>query len=402
MTRRHPLGGKTAAALIVATVFGLASISAAASSGDTTPPDSSAPTSGGGDATFTDEGGLTRYTSPAGLTEDIVTRGPDGEVPVWYTDLTLTPDEVADVQGRGLRAAIVWHFTSPFMSAITLGARNTFEELGIEVVSETSAEGDDAALQNNIQSALALDPDIMLSIALDPVADAAAFRQAVDAGVHVVFLSVKPDGFEVGADYVSLVTYDIAGLGAVTAHAMGEDLGDGAKVGVILYDANFYVTNQREQVFLDTLHSEYPDIEIVAQEPMADPARTEEIANAMMAQHPEIEAIFAPWDTAAEGVVAALRQLGRDDVGVYTIDVGNTNALDMASGGIIREMTSTLAVEFGSTSAIAGAYGVLGKEAPPMVIIPVFAVRADNLQEAWPAVFGAPLPDDIASALDES
>lgn len=401
MTTRRTHCGIVAGALIVTTLVGSASITSAGSSDDTTP-GSTMPAAEAEGPTYADDGGLTRFTSPVELTDDIVTRGPDGEVPVWYTDLTLTSDEVAEVQGRGLRAAIVWHFTSPFMAALSAGAKQTFEELGVEVVSETSAEGDDAALQNNIQSALALDPDIMLSIALDPVADAAAFRPVVDAGVSLVFASVKPGGFRAGTDYVSLVTYDIAGLGQVTADAMGGDLGDDARVGVIYYDANFYVTNQREEVFLDTLQSDYPGIEIVAQSPMADPARVEEVANAMLTQHPEIEAIFAPWDTAAEGVVAALRQLGRDDVGVYTIDLGNTNALDMASGGVIREMTSTLAVEFGSTAAIAGAFGALDKEAPSMAVVPSFAVRAENLPEAWLATFGKPLPDDIAAALDAS
>lgn len=399
MTRRSAGRGVAFGALTVVSLAGPGSIAFAGSSDDSTPGSSSPSTDTGG-PTYTDEGGLTRFTSPIELTDEIETRGPDGEVPVWYTDLTLTSDEVAEVEDQGLRAAIVWHFTSPFMAALSAGARQTFEELGVEVVSETSAEGDDAALQNNVQSALALEPDIMLSIALDPVADAAAFRPVIDAGVSLVFASVKPDGFSVGTDYVSLVTYDIAGLGQVTADAMGADLGDGAKVGVIYYDANFYVTNQREDVFLDTLQSDYPGIEVVAQSPMADPARVEDVANAMLTQHPEIEAIFAPWDTAAEGVVAALRQLGRDDVGVYTIDLGNTNALDMAAGGAIREMTSTLAVEFGSTAAIAGAFGALDKEAPPMVIVPAFAVRADNLPAGWLATFGEPLPDDIAAALD--
>jgi ribose transport system substrate-binding protein len=348
--------------------------------------------------TYTDAGGLTRVKSPVKL-GDTTTRGPDGEVPSWYDTLELTKDEVAKVKSGNYRAAIVWHFTSPFMAALSQGAKQAFEEMGIEVVAETSAEGDDAALQNNIQSALALKPDIMLSIALDPKADAAAFQPAVDAGVKTVFASVKPEGYQAGKDYVSLVTYDLAGLGEVTADALAEGIGGEGDIGFIYYDANFYVTNQREEVAEQTIRANYPDINIVAKEPMADPAKVEDVASAMIAKHPEIKAIFAPWDTAAEGVVAALRQAGRDDVKVYTIDLGNTNALNMASGGMVKEMTSTLATEFGSTMAIAGAYGVLGKEAPEMLIVPAFPVTQDNLAEGWESTFGQTLPTDIASAL---
>jgi ribose transport system substrate-binding protein len=349
--------------------------------------------------TYTDDGGLTRYSPPGDLPAEIVTRGPDGEVPVWYNTVVLSKDEVAQLKDQGLRAAIVWHLDSPFMSAITDGVEGTFEDLGVEVVSVTSAEGDDAKLQNNIQTALTLDPDIIVSIALDPVADKAAFRPAVDSGVKLVFASVKPDGYEPGTDYVSLVTYDIAGLGQVTADAMGKGVGDGGKVGVIYFDANFYVTNQREDVFADTLAEDYPGIEVVAREPMSDPSKVEDVALAMMAQNPEIQAIFAPWDTAAEGVVAALRQLGRSDVKVYTIDLGATNAVDMANEGNIVEMTSTLAVEFGNTLAISGAYGVLGKEIAPMVIVPAFAVDKSNLEDGWEMTFGTSLPADIQAAL---
>lgn len=349
--------------------------------------------------TYTDQGGLTRYKSPVNLSDNIVTRGPDGEVPVWYNTLQLSKADVDAIKGKNLRAAIVFHLTSPFNNAIMDGAKKTFEQMGIKVVAESSAEGDDAKLQNNIQTALALKPDIMFSIALDPVADRAAFQSVANAGVKLVFGSVKPEGFKAGKDYTSLVTYDISGLGDVTADAMGKGVGGEGKVGVMYYDANFFITNQREKVFLDTLKAKYPKIDIVDRAPMSDPARAEDVANAMLAKHPDMKAIFAPWDTAAEGVVAALRQLGRTDIKVYTIDLGATNALDMAKGGNIAEMTSTLAVEFGSTAAIAGAYGVLGKQAPSMAIVPAFAVDKGNLPAGWETTFGTALPTDVQNAL---
>jgi ribose transport system substrate-binding protein len=386
------------AAIIAAVVMGATGCTGESSP---SPEQSSANAAAQADATYKDAGGLTRYKSPIPLSSNIATRGPDGEVPVWYNTLSLTKAEVAKVRAAKYRAAIVWHLTSPFMSALTTGAKKTFGELGIDVVSESSAEGDDAKLQNNIQTALALKPDIILTIALDPVADAAAFKPAVDAGVKMVFVSVKPTAYKPGSEYTSLVTYDLAGLGQVTADALGQGVNKQAKVGVIYYDANFYVTNQREAIFAQTLSKKYPNVQVVDRVPMSDPSKVEDVATAMIARHPDIKAIFAPWDTAAEGVVAALRQLGREDVKVYTIDLGNTNVLEMAKGGIVKEMTSTLAVEFGSTAAIAGTYGVLGKQAPPMVIVPAFPVTKDNLGAGWEATFGDALPADIKSALGQ-
>lgn len=345
-----------------------------------------------------DPGGLNRYVPPQPLSGAIETRGPDGEVPVWYQDLQLTAAEMRKVRAGKYRAAMVWHTESPFMNALGKGVEETYRALGIQVVSKTSANFDQATLANNVRSVLALNPDVIITIAIDPVADVATFKPAVAKGVKLVFASVKPQGYTAGKEYVSLVTYDLAGLGNATADALGKDLGGKGKIAQIYYDANFYVTNQRERAFEKTLASKYPEIEVVERAPMADAATVEEVAAALIARHPDIKAIFAPWDTAAEGVVAAIRNAGRDDVGVYTIDLGNTNALDMARGGVVKEMTSTLAVEFGNSLAIAGAYGLLGKKAPPMAIVPAFAVTKDNLAQGWESTFGVSLPKDIAAA----
>lgn len=345
-----------------------------------------------------DAGGLSRYVSPVSLPASTDTRGPDGEKPVWYTQLNLTSTEVQRVKAGNYRAAIVWQEASPFMNALGRGVEQTYKALGIKIVSTTAANFDQTTLANNVRSVLALKPDVIITIAIDPVADVATFKPAVDKGVKLVFASVKPQNYKAGKEYVSLVTYDLSGLGNATADAVGNGLGGQGKIGQIYYDANFYVTNQREKAFEQTLKSKYPGIEVVDRAPMADPAKVEDVAAAMIARHPDIKAIFAPWDTAAEGVVAALRNAGRTDVGVYTIDLGNTNALEMAKGGMIKEMTSTLAVEFGNSLAVAGAYGLLGKKAPPMVIVPAFPVTKDNLAKGWESTFGVSLPTDIAAA----
>jgi ribose transport system substrate-binding protein len=368
-------------------------------SGCTSTPSDPAPEGPGAieGVSYVDDAGVLRFNSPVDL-GDTATVGPDGEIPSWYTDLQLTAEEADDIRGRELRAALVWHTTSPFMDAVSSGAKATFEALGIDVVAETNANFDSNTLANDLQTVLALQPDIIVSIAIDPVADVAAFQPVVDQGVQLAFGSVKPDGYTAGDQYTSLVTYDLAGLGTETADALADDLGDSGKIGYIYYDANFYVTNQREAAFEQRLADAHPGIEVVDRVAMADPARAEEVASALLAQHPEIQAIFAPWDTAAEGVAAAVRNAGRTDVGIYTIDLGNTNALDMAAGGLIKEMTSTLAVEFGTSLALSGVYGVLGKEAPAMVIVPAFPVNKDNLAEGWASTFGQELPADIAAA----
>ena len=59
---------------------------------------------------------------------------------------------------------------------------------------------------------------------------------------------------------------------------MADALGKKGKVGYIFHDADFYVTNQRDGAFKATIEPDYPDMKIVAEAGMADPARSEEIA----------------------------------------------------------------------------------------------------------------------------
>ena len=57
---------------------------------------------------------------------------------------------------------------------------------------------------------------------------------------------------------------------------MAAALGGKGKVGYIFHDANFYVTNQRDGAFKETIETDYPDMQIVAEQGMADPARAED------------------------------------------------------------------------------------------------------------------------------
>ena len=93
------------------------------------------------------------------------------------------------VQAKGYSAALLWHDQSDFVNAVTAGASDEFERLGIEVVAVTSAGFDAAKQRSDIETALAKNPDIILSLPLDPVTSAAAFEEAKEAGsrAHVPF-----------------------------------------------------------------------------------------------------------------------------------------------------------------------------------------------------------------------
>ena len=116
------------------------------------------------------------------------TIGPQGESATLSASVTVPDDKVQMLKSGNYKAALLWHDQSDFVNAVTAGATDEFNRLGIEVVAETSAGFDAAKQRSDIETALAKEPDIILSLPLDPVTSAAAFKEAKEAGVKLVFL----------------------------------------------------------------------------------------------------------------------------------------------------------------------------------------------------------------------
>jgi ribose transport system substrate-binding protein len=321
--------------------------------------------------------------------------GPNGEIPGALDELSLDETEAQAIRDGEYTAAFVWHTTSEFVDAVETGARAEFDELGIEVVASTQAGFDSATQANNLQTVLALSPDIIIATAVDPTSAAASFQPALDAGAKVVIMTTPPAGWSAGNEFVSIVTEDLALAGKANAELLGDALGGEGQIAYMFHDADFWFTNQRDESFKNWMSFLYPDIEIVAEEGFTDEARTQEIAAALLARNPDVTGIYVPWATAAQGVVAALRDLGRGDVKVVTNDLDAALAADMIAGGNVVGLVGNGAIGIGTGLAIAGAYGLLDKEAPALVASTPIAVTADNLDEAWLEDYGVEPPSSI-------
>src|SRR5215217_8655824 len=184
----------------------------------------------------------------------VFSTGPQGESPTAASEITLTEDELAQIKGMGATAAIVMHYSGDDWSAAQIaGLRDQFGKMGIEVIAETNAGFKPETQVSDIETVLARNPSIMVSIPTDPVATASAYRQAVDQGVKIVFMDNVPQGFTPGTDYVSVVSADNYGNGIVSAHLMAEALGDEGQVGIVFFSADFFVTQQRYDAFKSTI-----------------------------------------------------------------------------------------------------------------------------------------------------
>jgi ribose transport system substrate-binding protein len=327
------------------------------------------------------------------------TVGPSGEAATPTAQITLDDAQAATLKDKGLKAALLWHDQSDFVNAVTAGADDEFKRLGIEVVATTSASFDSAKQLSDIETTLALKPDIILSLPLDPVASAAAFKKASAQGVKLVFLSNLPKDYKQPADYAAIVTDDLFQMGAQAADTLAKAMGGKGKVGWIYHDAQYYVTNQRDNAFKTTIETKYPDMQIVAKAGITDPARAEEIANAMLLQNPDLGGIYVTWAGPAEGVLAALRASGNKTTKIVTLDLSEPIALDMVKGGNVAGIVADEAYELGRAMADVGARAVLGVDNPPFIVAPALTVTKENLAEGWQKSLHKDAPQSVLDAL---
>jgi ribose transport system substrate-binding protein len=192
------------------------------------------------------------------------TVGPNSEAATPSSALTLTDAEVAKLKEGKYSAALLWHTSSDFISAVTAGAIHEFDRTGIKVVATTDAEFDSARQLSDVETVMAKSPSVILALPLDPIGSAKAFEVAKEKGVKLVFLSNVPAGYKQGVDYVSVVTDDLFQMGKQAADALAKALLNKGKVAWIFHDAQYYVTNQRDNAFRKTIENDYKNMSIVA------------------------------------------------------------------------------------------------------------------------------------------
>ncbi|MFL6555278.1 MAG: substrate-binding domain-containing protein, partial [Bacillus sp. (in: firmicutes)] len=330
----------------------------------------------------------------------VLDKGPNGEQAVSAKTLQLTEEELQKIKDGNYKAAIVMHYSgTDYMSAAVGAMEDTFKKMGIKVVAVTDAQFKAEKQVNDIETVLAKKPDIMISVPVDAVSTAEAYKKAVKQGVKLVFMDGAAEGLVAGKDYISIVSGDNYGNGALAADIMAEKIGKKGKVGVVYHDVNFFVTKNRSDAFEATIKAKYPDIEIVARGGITDPNKGEEVASAMLTRNPDIKGIFAPWDVPAEGVMAAARTAGRNDLVVTTVDLGTNVAISIASNGIVKGLGAQLPYDQGVAQAILAGYGLLGKEAPAYVASPAIKVTQDNVLDSWKLIYGTDAPKTVQDAM---
>ena len=317
--------------------------------------------------------------------------GPNGEQATAASDVSLTDDELAKIKGMNATAALVFHIGgNDWSSAQEEALKAQFDKMGIKVIATTDAGFKPEKQVADIETVMAQKPNIIVSIPVDGVATAGAYKAAADAGAKLIFMDNVPKGFTAGKEYVSCVSADNYGNGIAAGHLMAKALGSKGEIGLVFHAADFFVTKQRYDGFKKTIAENYPDIKIVDEQGIGGPdfaGDAEKAAGAILTAHPKVNAIWAVWDTPAQGVLAAARAAGREDLIIINEDLGENVAIEMAKGGMIKGLASQRPYDQGTTEAILAGYALIGKKAPPYVALSAAPVMKDNLLAMWKEIY---------------
>ena len=347
-----------------------------------------------------EDAGAPAEDTGAAPAENTALAGPNGEKATPASEITLTDEEIEQIRNGGYKAAISLHYGGNDWATSQLeGLKATFEMLGIELVATTDADFSAEQQVSDIETIMAKNPDVIISIPTDATATADAFQKAAQDGVKLVFMDNVPAGMTAGEDYVSCVSADNYGNGCVAADLMGEALGGKGQIGMVYYDADFFVTNQRDDGFRKTMADKFPDIEIVTEQGFTDENGCAEQGDAILTQYPMINGIYASWDVPMEGVLSSVKASGltSEEVKLTTIDLGNNIAKEIAQGSVVG-LGAQLPYDQGVAEAMLAAYSLLGKEAPTYVAVSAKRVEQSNILEAYEDVYHAEAPDWLQKA----
>jgi simple sugar transport system substrate-binding protein len=245
------------------------------------------------------------------------TQAATADAPAPFSD---GPVEVALVRQSG---------AGDYFEAWGQGAQAQAEAAGIELT-VTDARNDNARHASDLEQAIAAQPDAIIVDHGQTDTIAPLVQEAVDAGIPVVVYDLELPPLE----GVVVTSQSDASMAEGVLDQLVSDVGDGAAVGYVSA-TGFAPLDRRAEVWQTYVADHQLDQRFSTGE-VTESTATDNIplVDAALKQHPDVAAIFAPYDEIAKGAVQAVQQndLG-DSVRVYGIDISNADIEVMTAEG---------------------------------------------------------------------
>lgn len=309
---------------------------------------------------------------------------PEGQKATLANTLSLTDEDKAAVKEGNYKVAICMHQMDNDVNVMKVNTiKKILGDLGVEIIAVTDGQSSVEQMTTNLETVIAMKPNAIISIAYDVNAMVGIFEKVRDAGIKLVFFECAPTGFVSGQDYYALVSTDYYGSGRFAAEYMAYLLNYEGTVAMVYYDADVWTCNERDDAFRKVM-DKYPNIKIVSEQGFADVSQADTCADAILAQYPDVDGIYATWDVPAEEVMASASAVGRNDLIITTVDLGDNAARVIAEDGMIKAVGAARSYEDGEAIAYATVYSLLDKELTDRyVATPTQGVARENVLDAY-------------------
>jgi len=327
--------------------------------------------------------------------DDLVGTGPRGERPATAEDVELSDQQIASLRDGEFSVAIVFHHLKTDWTELQqFGLEGRFEELGIRVDGIYGSEFN-ADKQTEILEQLAeTDVDAVVSIPVDTAATADAYQTLADANIELVFMDNVPEELTHREDYAGCVSSDNKGVGIIAGRFLRECVA--GEVGLITFDAPFYVAQQREAGVREVLE-ESDALEIVAERGFTNPYEVLDIAQDVAVVNPSLDGLFVAWaDPPAVQASEGVENIGRDDIVITTTGLSSRIVNIIARDGPIKGTGSQFPYQQGIIEADMVGQALLGNETPPYIASGSLPVYKGNLREQYARHYQEEMPAPLA------
>ena len=325
---------------------------------------------------------------------------PDGNPYATVDDVlnALTVDDIQKIKDGNFTAAICMHYMSSDWSQLQVrGIEDTLEKLNIEVLTVTDAQLEAEKQLSDVESAIALNPDVIFIEPLDPEAVASVFLNAPE--IKVVGIDGAPNDLQYPDQLIGLCQADNYSTAQASAEILAERLDGNGKVAILDFSYSLPHMDMRSEAARETF-AEYPGIEIVAEQKVGSEDEAATVAESIAIANPDLDGLWACWDGAGMAAASVFTNLGKQ-IYVTASDCGEDAAYSIASNGLFIGSGAQHPYDQGVAEAIMAGAGLIGVQVPEYVAVPAEKVTRDTLSDAWDNLFHGSMTQEVTDALNQ-
>ncbi|MDR1900906.1 MAG: LacI family DNA-binding transcriptional regulator [Treponema sp.] len=330
----------------------------------------------------------------------MIGRGPFGEEAIPIEKLTLSEKEIETLRHGHFKVGISFHYGNTAWTRLhENGIRDTLEKYGVRILSVAEAHFNPDLQVTQLEGLRMQNPDAIIAIPSDDIITAAKFKE-LSKEVKLIFMSNIPKGMETH-EYASCVSVNEREGGYYAGVLLGEYFKnrDKAHIGFIAHGAPFYGTHLRDITAEQVVRENYPYIDIVAVKHFRKIERTYEVCKEMITEHPEVEGLYVSWDVPALQAIKLLKELGREDIALFTFDLDREIAFYLAKGDMVKGLVTQRPYTQGTAVALATAKALLGEDGYKYIGVSPYIVQRNKLLKAWEDIFHVSIPKELENAI---